>query len=424
MQKAYKILRIYTLLVWESFSFAVQSLRANWLRTLLSLFGVTIGVFAIITVFTVVDSLERSIKESLNFLGKDVLYIQKWPWVFGPEYPWWKYVNRPVNTYEEYDFVARYAQNASAVALFAGRGGVVLQSGSLSVEEVTLRGVTYTYSAVANVELAEGRYFLPHEIDNGLNVAIIGHEIARTLFPNRSAVGKDIRLKGRKLRVIGVMKREGANFLGAPSSDKSCIVPFLFFSKLYKVGKDGREPIIALKGKESDVGLMRLEAEARGLMRRKRALRPTEEDNFAINRPEFLTNQLNAIFAVLNLAGGVIGSFAMLVGAFGIANIMFVSVKERTSIIGVQKSLGAKNFFILNQFLFEAVFLSLFGGMIGLFLVWLISFASLGSLELELTLSNILRGVVLSAVVGVLSGILPAWSAARLDPVKAIRTGE
>ncbi|WP_051633161.1 ABC transporter permease [Thermonema rossianum] len=423
MQKAYKIIRLYSLLFWESFSFAVQSLRANWLRTTLSLFGVTIGVFAIITVFTVVDSLERSIKESLNFLGKDVLYIQKWPWAFGPDYPWWKYVNRPVNTYEEYEFLARYAKQASAVALFTGRGGAVLQSGSLSIEDVTLRGVSYSYSEVANVDLAEGRYFLPHEMANGLNVAIIGYEIAQTLFPNRSAVGKDIRLKGRKLRVIGVMKREGANFLGAPSSDKTCIMPFFFFAKIYKVGKDGREPVIALKGKEEDAGLVRLEAEARGLMRRKRALRPTEEDNFAINRPEFLTNQLNAIFGVLNVAGGVIGSFAMLVGAFGIANIMFVSVKERTPIIGVQKSLGAKNFFILNQFLFEAIFLSIFGGLIGLFLVWLVSFVPLGSLELRLTAGNILRGVLISAVVGVVSGIIPAWTAARLDPVKAIRAG-
>jgi len=254
-------------------------------------------------------------------------------------------------------------------------------------------------------------------------VAIIGASIANTLFRNRDPVGKIIKIRGMKFQVIGLMKEEGQSFLGFVSSDENCLIPYGLFRKMYYTGsKAGIGSTIAIKGLESDQGLSILENEVKGLMRRVRGLRPTQEDNFALNRPEAIANVIGESFKVIGLAGWIIGSFAILVGGFGIANIMFVSVKERTNIIGIQKSLGAKNYFILYQFLFESIFLSLFGGCAGLLLVFAFSFIQLGTLELSLTINNIILGLGVSVLVGICSGIIPAIIASRLDPVIAIRT--
>jgi putative ABC transport system permease protein len=191
---------------------------------------------------------------------------------------------------------------------------------------------------------------------------------------------------------------------------------------MYYTGRNGLEPTIAAKGLETDIGLVALENELTGLMRAKRGLKPTQEDNFALNKTEFIQNAIGSIFDVISVAGWVIGGFSILVGGFGIANIMFVSVRERTNIIGIQKSLGAKNYFILFQFLFEAICLSLIGGGTGILLVYFLSFVQLGSLELILSFNNILLGLGVSSIIGVVAGIVPATMAARLDPVEAIRT--
>jgi putative ABC transport system permease protein len=221
-----------------------------------------------------------------------------------------------------------------------------------------------------------------------------------------------------------VLKREGESFIGNSSRDFSCIIPYDSFRKLYQTGtgrwnENGSD--IGLKGFANDVGLVELENETRGAMRIKRGLKPTQKDNFVLNRPEAVAKAISGVFDVLGTAGWVIGGFSMLVGGFGIANIMFVSVKERTSIIGLQKSLGAKNFFILFQFLFESIFLSLIGGLAGLFLVWLLTLAPFGSLQVVLSVKNIVLGLGVSSVIGLVAGIVPAAMAARLDPVLAIR---
>jgi putative ABC transport system permease protein len=414
---------LFVRLLYESFLFAANELRVNLMRTILSLLGVTIGIFAIIGVLTVVDSLESSLKASLAFIGDKVIRIERWPWIFEQYYPWWEYINRPQATYEEFKFLEENLTLAEGICIFAVRE-VVVKHENNSIGETILWGTTYGYSDVYETPVEQGRYFSPSEINFGRNVAILGAEIASGLFEDRNPIGKQIKIKGLKFTVIGVMKRQGENLIDAPSNDDYCIIPYSGFKKLYFTGRRwGIESVISVKGSDDDVGLLKLENEIRGYLRSRRGIRPIQEDNFALNRPEAFANLISSTFDVIGIAGWVIGSFSILVGGFGIANIMFVSVKERTHIIGIQKSIGAKNYFILFQFLFEAIFLSILGGIFGLCLVFLITkVVPTGTLELVLSIKNIILGLGVSSVIGMVSGIVPAALAARLDPVIAIRS--
>ncbi|MCR9015964.1 ABC transporter permease [Aquiflexum gelatinilyticum] len=411
---------IFLKLIWESVLFAMQALKSNLTRTILSLLGVTVGIFAIIAVFTLVDSLEKNIKSSFSFLGSNVVTVNRFQFVGGPDYPWWKYFRRPYSTYSEYTFLKEKLRNAEAVSFSAGANTTV-QFGSNSYKGTNLTGVTYTYKDVYDVPVQKGRFFTESEINGSRNVAIIGEKVANTLFPNSEPIGKEIKIKGAKFVVIGIFELEGEGLFEIASKDEAAMIPYGSFTKLFFVGKNGIEPSIAVKGLESDIGMIALENELIGSLRAKRGLKPTEEDNFSLNKSEFIMNTLGSIFDVISGAGWVIGGFSILVGGFGIANIMFVSVKERTNIIGIQKSLGAKNYFILFQFLFEAVFLSLIGGVTGIIIVYGLTFLQLGSLELILSLKNIVLGLGISSIIGIVSGIVPATLAAKLDPVEAIR---
>jgi putative ABC transport system permease protein len=413
-------------LIAESFGFAWKALRSNLLRTILSLLGVTIGIFSVIAVLTLVDSLEKNIKDSLNFLGTNVIYFQKMPYVAEADgqYRWWEYIRRPTPSINEFKFLQASLKNKSALGLFAVKGRITIKRNSNSIGQIGLRGAGNGYDEIFEINIENGRYLTGDEVEAGRNVGIIGYEVAKALFPNEDPIGETVKINNLKFNVVGTIKKEGESFLGTPSNDYTVIIPYSSFRKFYQTGTGTPyelQSMIGVKGNAFDVGLVELENELRGLLRTKRGLRPLEKDNFALNRPEALTNVIGQIFDVFSVAGWIIGGFSMLVGGFGIANIMFVSVKERTSIIGLQKSLGAKNYFILFQFLFESIFLSLIGGFAGLVLVYLLTFAPFGSLDVVLSIKNIVLGAGVSSVIGLVAGIVPAAMAARLDPVAAIR---
>ncbi len=417
-------------LILESLGFALKALKSNILRTVLSLLGVTIGIFSIIAVLTLVDSLEKNIRESLNFLGSNVIYVGKWPFTppEGNSRDWWKdYIRRPYPSVNEYRFLKANLATGQVVSIFADTQQATVKSNNNGINQIRISGASLDYDKLFEINVEKGRYFTDDEVESGRNVVIIGYEVAKALFPkNDNPVGSYVKIKSLRFTIVGVIKKEGESFIGNISNDFTCIIPYDSFRKIYKTGTGHWTEFdagsdIGLKGFESDVGLVELENETRGLMRVKRGLKPAQKDNFELNRPEAVAKAISGIFDVLGVAGWIIGGFSMLVGGFGIANIMFVSVKERTSIIGLQKSLGAKNYFILFQFLFESIFLSLIGGLAGLLLVWLLTFAPFGSLVVTLSIKNIVLGLGVSSVIGLVAGIVPAAMAARLDPVIAIR---
>jgi putative ABC transport system permease protein len=316
-------------------------------------------------------------------------------------------------------------KRANSVAIYAIAGNIVAKAKSSSINQLNLRGAGVDYDKIFEMNIENGRYLTNDEIEAGRNVVILGYEVAKSLFKDDNPIGQQVKIKNLKYNVIGVLKREGESFLGTPSNDFSCVIPYESFRKLYQTGTGRWYELgssIGLKGFDDDIGLVEMENEVRGLMRVKRGLKPIMKDNFALNRPEAIANAIGSVFDVLSAAGWIIGGFSMLVGGFGIANIMFVSVKERTSIIGLQKSLGAKNYFVLFQFLFESIFLSLIGGLTGLFLVYLLTLIPFGSLAVILSIKNIVLGLGVSSSIGLVAGIIPAAMAARLDPVIAIRS--
>jgi putative ABC transport system permease protein len=410
--------------VYESLIFALSALKENLLRTILSLLGVTVGIFAIIGVLTMVDTLNASIKNSLSFIGSKVIYVEVFPWSFGEgEYPWWKYFKRPNPTYEEYKFLEKNLTQAAAVSVFGVRGNLNVKYKNSSAKGIVMQGISYAHNKVADLRIEKGRYFTEQETEKGRNIILLGYTLAQDLFGNSDPLGETVKINNIPFNIVGVLKKQGDNLLGAPSTDNLCIVPFKSMQKMFiSTRRRGVRPQIALKGFEYDTGLQELEYEAKGVLRAYRGLKPLEEDNFALNRPEALFEFIDGIIVSLKIGGGMIGSFSMLVGCFGIANIMFVSVKERTNLIGIQKSLGAKNYFILFQFLFEAILLSVIGGLGGLLLVSLLSLLSTDTFVITLNTTNIMIGLIVSSVFGILAGIIPAILASRLDPVEAIRS--
>jgi putative ABC transport system permease protein len=413
---------VYLRLLKESFSFAMNALRNNKLRTLLSLLGVTIGIFSIIAVLAAVDSLDRKIKKDLSSLDKNTIYLMRFS--FGPsEIPLWKREQFPDVKYDEYVYLKSSMNSLDQMAYQFFVGREVLKFESESVSGVNVVPVSHEFIEIQGLEFAKGRFYNESESNSGAPVIVLGYEIANSLFGESEPIGKNLRLYGQRFTVIGVLKKQGAGMFG-DSNDTSVFIPVNFLRRLYGDNNDSFTPVILVKP-EKGVDMDAFKAELAQKLRNYRGMKIDEADNFFINVLSGFTDLLDGIISAMRGGGILISVFSFLVGGFGVANIMFVSVKERTNLIGIQKSLGAKNRFILFQFLFEAVILCVIGGAIGLLIVWLLSMLLTSVLDFEFVLSfwNILIGSGLSIIVGVISGILPAISASKLDPVEAIRTG-
>jgi len=407
----------------ESLLMAFKELTGNKLRTFLSLAGITIGIFCIISVLTVIDSFENQIRGSFSKLGSDVVYVSRIPWSGHDTADWEKILKRPKPSLDDYEAIKKNVPSARTVSFSMEVLGKEVKSASEKIMDIEVFGPTHEFDDIWKFDFFDGRYFSPSESHNGAAVAVIGAKIAEDLFGTANPVGESIKIDGREVTVIGQLVKEGESLIGI-TFDESIIIPINYLRKFTSTKKllfDPRLNVAPAKG----VSLDQLKAEITVALRAVRQLRPAEEENFSLNQLSILDGLLDQVFKVVNWAAWLIGGFSILVGGFGIANIMFVSVRERTKMIGIKKSLGARRSAILAEFIIEAIVLCILGGLWGLLSVYLMM-ALFGYMNpdyvFEMYLQNILIGVGLSIGVGILSGFLPAVRAAYMDPVIAIRS--
>jgi putative ABC transport system permease protein len=419
-------MRQFFRILYEGAAQALQQLRGNALRSFLSLLGVTIGIFCIIGVKSSVNSLEDNIRGSMSKLGNDVIYVEKFSWSEDPGSNYWKWMRRPNFSYSEFEILKERLKNASKVGFWQFLSAKTVKWNSSSVENAFFLGITEDCKDLFHLEFeGDGRCFSSIEYQNGTDVCILGYQIADGLFGvGIDPLDKEMNVGGRKLRVIGVLKKSGNDLLKPFNFDQCVLVGYNLARRGFGIRAKGQfERTSLLVQAKEGVDLEVMKDEITGVLRARRHIKPTEESNFALNTLSVLSKLFDGVFGTLNFAGFIIGFFALVVGMFSVANIMFVSVRERTNLIGIKMALGAKRWFILLEILIEAVVLCVLGGLFGLFFIalttLLISYAI--DFDIHLSLSNTLVGILTSVVVGVLSGLIPAFQASRMDPVEAIR---
>ena len=405
----------------ESFRIAFAQIRANKLRSVLTALGVIIGIVAVTLMGTAIRGIDTGFTKSLAMLGDDVLYVQKWPW--GGVEDWWNYANRPPIRPEDADklnhIIEQTPNSLLEVAVPVSARGNSVKAGENKVSGVFTIGTTADYGRLISADFSEGRLFNDTEAAGGRPVCVLGFDVAEALFQNRSSIDQTVMIGGYPFTVIGVVAKQGS-FLGLFSFDNQAILPLEAFRKYFSVRRGAEIRVkITDKNRVADA-----REELIGAMRRVRAQLPGERDNFNINEQGAFKAQLDPIKQGIALAGLFITGLSLFVGAIGIMNITFVSVKERTKEIGTRKALGARRRTILLQFLIEAVSICLIGGFVGLGLTYglvLAVGAAFPAIPVEFSVSLVFISMAVSILTGIISGFAPAWGASRLDPVVALR---
>ncbi|MBK9571061.1 MAG: ABC transporter permease [Chitinophagaceae bacterium] len=409
-------------IITTSFSLALQELWKNKLRTFLSLFGITIGIFCIIGILATVNSLEHNIQNEVRSLGTNTIYIDKWDYSAGggPNYPLWKYAARPAPKHRELKYIKERTPGAKYAA-FRIRVNDAVEYMGTTLSNINIYGISEDFDNIQPIEIKDGRYVSDAEFSRGTNVVVIGNDVAEKLFGDpKLAVGKDLVSRGKKIRVIGVIKKQGKQIIGGWDFDQSMVIPYQFARNIMNELK--ADPLIMVQGRDN-TSSKALKDELAGTMRAVHRLTPVKEDDFALNDINDFSDAISSAFVGLNLGGWAIASLSLIVGMFGVANIMFVTVRERTSQIGLKKAIGAKRRVILAEFLLESAFLCIIGGLIGLLLVFLLTQLLSKALNFPVFISTgyMILAIVICIIVGILAGFIPALQAAKMDPVAAIR---
>jgi putative ABC transport system permease protein len=402
---------------------ALQELWKNKLRTFLSLFGITIGIFCIIGVLATVNSLERNIQNEVKSLGTNTIYVDKWDYTSGggSEYPWWKFVNRPMPRYSEIQHI-KDRTVAAKYAAFRIKAVSNVEYRNNTLSNVNIYGISEDFNKIQPIELKNGRYLSDAEFDRGSNAVVVGYDVAEKLFGSADiAIGKELGSRGKKIRIIGVIKKQGKQMIGGWDFDQSMVIAYKFARGM--MNELRADPLIMVQGQDN-ITSKALKDDLAGTMRAIHKLTPTKEDDFTLNDINDFSDTISSLFSGVNLGGWAIAALSLIVGMFGVANIMFVSVRERTSQIGLKKAIGAKRRVILAEFLLESAFLCIIGGLVGLALVFGLTQILSKSLNFPVFISTgyMALAIVICIVVGILAGFIPALQAAKMDPVEAIRS--
>ena len=405
----------------ESFRIALMVIRAHKMRSALTALGVIIGIIAVTLMGSAIGGIEVGFERSLSVIGDDIFYVDKWPWHHVDD--WWNYRNRR-------RIEAHYAEDLKRIIAATPNSELItavptlntsrnVKYGEMQVNSVYTQGTTEEFLVTSTAQFDEGRFFTDMESRSARNVVVLGFDVAKALFPNASALDKTVLVGGSPFRVVGVFAKQGT-FMGLFSFDTQAVIPLGAFERAFSSHAQ-TELRVKMKDKNR---MERARDELRGDMRRVRGLRPEQKDDFEINEQSALRSTIGPVKAGIAAAGLFITGLALFVGAIGIMNITYVSVKERTREIGTRKAVGARRRTILLQFLVEAVAICLIGGAVGLALSWLMCTAvaaAFPSFPMRFSIGLVMTGLIVSTMTGIFSGFAPALSASRLDPIEALR---